>query len=143
MGVEGREPEGIVKRDEYEGLRRELISRLEAITDEEGRNIGTRAFRPQAIYRECNNVPPDLIVYFGDLSWRSVGSVGMASIYTHENDTGPDDANHAVDGLFILTGDGIPSGENRDGASILQVGPTILSRFGYQIPPDMVAQPIV
>ena len=40
--------------------------------------------------------PPDLFVYFGDLRWRSVGTVGTGQIHTFENDTGPDDANHAA-----------------------------------------------
>jgi predicted AlkP superfamily phosphohydrolase/phosphomutase len=52
-------------------------------------------------------VAPDLMVYFDDLLWRAVGTVGYDGIYTYENDTGPDDANHAQKGIFIeaLAGD--------------------------------------
>ena len=32
---------------------------------------------------------------------RRGGSVGYNGIYTYENDTGPDDANHAQKGIFI------------------------------------------
>ena len=46
-------------------------------------------------------VAPDLIVYFGGLYWRSVGTVGGGKIHTFENDTGPDGANHAENGLII------------------------------------------
>ena len=57
--------------------------------------------KPQDVYPEVRGVAPDLIVYFGDLAWRSVGSVGNPSLYTYENDTGPDGANHDRDGIFV------------------------------------------
>ena len=60
--------------------------------------------KPQDVYPEVRGVAPDLIVYFGDLEWRSVGAVGNPSIYTYENDTGPDGANHDRDGIFIMKG---------------------------------------
>ena len=54
-----------------------------------------------------NGVAPDLLVYFGDLAWRAVGTVGGEDgVHTFENDTGPDDANHAQDGLLIMAGPG-------------------------------------
>ena len=103
LNVQGREPQGIVPPVEVEALKAELSARLEALTDEQGKPLGNRVFRPETTYTACNNVAPDLIVYFGDLHWRSVGSVGHPTIWTHENDTGPDDANHAQYGIFILT----------------------------------------
>ena len=103
LNVRGREPEGIVPPGEYDAVRRELAEALVTIPDEEGNPLGTRVLFPQEIYREVNGVPPDLIVYFGDLRWRSVGTVGRGMIRWHENDTGPDDANHAPDGVFIAS----------------------------------------
>ena len=41
-------------------------------------------------------------MYFGDLGWRSVGSVGNPSIYIFENDTGTDGANHDRTGIFAM-----------------------------------------
>ena len=37
-----REPQGAVDPGQYEALRDELIERLEALGDEQGRSIGTR-----------------------------------------------------------------------------------------------------
>ena len=102
LNVRGREPQGTVAPEDYERVREDLIERIAAITDPQGRNLGSRAYRPQALYRTVNGVPPDLIVYFGDLHWRSVGSVGLGSMYTFDNDTGPDEANHDWHGIFIL-----------------------------------------
>ena len=63
------------------------------------------------VYEEVNGVAPDLLVLFGDLSWRAVGTVGGPDgIQTFENDTGPDDANHAQDGLLIMAGPGVEPG---------------------------------
>ena len=43
-----------------------------------------------------------LIVHFGALYWRSAGTVGGGQIHTFENDTGPDGANHAENGVLLL-----------------------------------------
>ena len=51
--------------------------------------------------KEVNCVPPDLLVYPDDLNWRAIGTVGHETIYSDENDTGPDDANHDYNGILI------------------------------------------
>jgi predicted AlkP superfamily phosphohydrolase/phosphomutase len=137
MNVRGREPEGTVAPEEYEAVRDELIRKFEAITDPEGNNIGTRVFKPEAVYRECNGVPPDLIVYFGDLDWRSVGSVGLGSIHTFSNDTGPDDANHAQHGICILKSNGSSGGKELEGLHLMDIGPTVLDLLGCEVPGSM------
>ncbi|MCC6443523.1 MAG: alkaline phosphatase family protein [Armatimonadetes bacterium] len=134
LNARGREPEGVIDPADYEAVRDEMIARLEALTDEEGQNIGTRVFRPQEIYTECRNIPPDLIVYFGDLTWRSVGSIGHGSIWTRENDTGPDDANHSQHGLFILSDRKTGPGLRREGAEIYDILPSLLTLMGEPVP---------
>ncbi len=137
MNVKGREPEGVVDPQDYERVRDELIARIAAITDPDGNNIGSVAFKPQDIYAEVNNIAPDLIVYFGDLSWRSLGSLGFDSIYTFENDTGPDDANHAQQGLYIYRHprkQGQGRGPRRH---LMDVAPTVLDLAGVDVPPAM------
>jgi len=134
LNVRGREPQGTVDPGDYEKVRSELVERIAGIQDPEGRNLGSRADRPQEIYREVNGVPPDLLVYFGDLHWRSVGSLGFKSIYTFENDTGPDEANHNWHGIFVMneTGcrqAGLPTGPKQQ-LRLYDVGPTVLSLFG-------------
>jgi predicted AlkP superfamily phosphohydrolase/phosphomutase len=102
LNVRGREPRGTIAPGDVERVREELIKRIAAITDPDGRNIGSHAHRPEELYPNgAAGSPPDLTVYFGDLAWRSVGSVGLRSIHTFDNDTGPDEANHDWDGIFI------------------------------------------
>jgi predicted AlkP superfamily phosphohydrolase/phosphomutase len=137
MNVQGREPNGVIAPADYERERDELARRLIAIPGPNGQDIGTRVFKPEEIYHQVNNVAPDLIVYFGDLAWRSVGSLGLDSIYTFENDTGPDDANHAQQGLFILSDPARDLGGRRLQAQIMDVAPTVLHYLGEPIPADM------
>lgn len=144
LNIEGREPQGTVKAGEVGALRDELKTKLAALVDPHGANIGTRVFQPEEIYQVSNGVPPDLLVYFGDLSWRSVGSVGYGSIYTFENDTGPDDCNHAQYGMVIKRDPDVQTGaggRELAGLQLMDVAPTILQQFAVPIPADMQGKP--
>jgi predicted AlkP superfamily phosphohydrolase/phosphomutase len=136
LNVEGREPQGVVAPADYELLRDELAERLERLPGADGRPIGTRVFRPEELWRERRGIPPDLVVYFGDLGWRSNGSVGHGRHWTYENDTGPDDANHDRDGIFVLAGPGV-SAERRNDLAIYDVAPTILRLAGLEPDPGI------
>ncbi|MBM3497437.1 MAG: phosphodiesterase [Armatimonadetes bacterium] len=142
LNVEGREPQGVIKQKHYEDFRREVAEAIEAIPDENGKPMGTKAFRPEDVYKEVKNIPPDLIVYFGDLDWRSAGTIGNPSIHIFENDTGPDDANHAQEGLFALYDPRSNERGELRGASLYDVAPTILERMGLPVPEDMIGKPI-
>jgi predicted AlkP superfamily phosphohydrolase/phosphomutase len=136
LNVSGREPEGTVAPEDYERVRDELKAKLEALGDEQGRPIGTVAYRPEELYETRNGVAPDLMVYFGDLLWRSVGQVGTGTVHVFENDTGPDDANHAHSGLYVLAADGVPAGPGPE-RDIRDVAPTLLELLGEPIPAEM------
>jgi predicted AlkP superfamily phosphohydrolase/phosphomutase len=140
LNVKGREPQGVVEPSDYEAVRDELVAKLEAAPGPDGEPLGTKVLKPQDLYREVRGVAPDLIVYFGDLGWRSVGSVGNPSLYTHENDTGPDGANHDREGVFAMTGlAGQPMGKV-DGLNLIDVGPTILKIYGTAAPEGAVGR---
>ena len=66
------------------------------------------------------------MVYFGDLLWRSVGQVGTGAVHVFENDTGPDDANHAHEGLYVLAGGGAAPGPGGE-RDIRDIAPTLLT----------------
>ncbi len=140
FNLKGREPAGVVEPGEYEALRQEVQAKLESLADHQGRPLGNRAFKPQELYRACRGVPPDLIVYFGGLSWRAVGSLGHNSWYTLDNDTGPDDANHAQEGLFIHCDPQRPGRGEVERLSIYDLAPAFLRPLGVAPPPDMIGQ---
>jgi predicted AlkP superfamily phosphohydrolase/phosphomutase len=133
LNVAGREPQGIVTAAEYEPLLDELADRLERLPGPDGQAIGTRVFRPRELWREQRGIPPDLVVYFGDLGWRSNGSLGHGRHWTYDNDTGPDDANHDRNGLCIMAGPGVPS-QRREDLTIYDIAPTILALYDVEVP---------
>lgn len=143
VNVEGREPRGVVPAGEAPAFIRELKARLEAIPGPDGRPLDTTAHLPGDTYREVNGIAPDLLVHFDDLAWRSVGSVGHGGVRVADNDTGPDDCNHARHGAFVLAAPGLPPGGERDGIHLLDIAPTLLNLAGYRVPEGMQGRPFV
>ena len=143
LNVQGREPQGVIPASEYEAERDRLKAELEATLGPDGHPLGTIALKPSDIYREVNGIAPDLIVYFGGLYWRSVGTLGHEDIYTFENDTGPDDANHAQYGLVILYDPLSPmNGKELTGLQLECIGPTLLRWLDVEVPASMMGKPI-
>lgn len=137
FNVRGREPRGVIEKADYEKFRDEIKAKLEATVDDKGAPMHTRVFKPEEIYKTVRNVAPDLIVHFGDLYWRSIGGVGYPGIHVQENDTGPDDCNHAQFGSFILAAPSSPLQGEVDGTHILDLAPTLLELSGYDVPNSM------
>lgn len=142
LNVHGREPAGVIARDLYEATRDNLAAALKTIPGGAGEPLNTTVYKPQQIYQQVNNIAPDLIVYFGGLHWRALGSVGHGRHYSFENDTGPDDANHAEDGMFILY-DPLerPTGQVH-GHQLMDIAPTLLDKFGLPPLPEMQGRKI-
>ena len=133
LNVKDREPQGVIEPSRYEATRDELVASIEAMAGPDGVPLGNRVYKPEQVYTEVSGVAPDLIVYFGDLEWRSVGQVGTGEVFTYENDTGPDGANHDRTGVLVMAGaPGQPTGP-QEPRRLIDVGPSILSLYG--LPP--------
>ncbi|MFH0818656.1 MAG: alkaline phosphatase family protein [Patescibacteria group bacterium] len=134
INVKRRDPEGIV--EDFETERDSLARKLKAITDDHGNKLINIVAPANELYNDPQGDVPDLLGFFGDLSWRPGGTVGHNKIYIHENDTGPDDGVHDWNGIYAFwqpekTGSGLlPE------SSILDIAPTILNYFGVDIPKD-------
>jgi predicted AlkP superfamily phosphohydrolase/phosphomutase len=63
--------------------------------------------------------------------------VGTGQIHTFENDTGPDDANHAPDGLLMISGPGVPAAGPVASMQLMDVTPTLLRLFGLDVPGEL------
>ena len=68
--------------------------------------------------------------------------MGHNTLYLPENDTGPDDAVHAEDGIFILYDPREKLGKELN-ASIFDIAPSILHLMGLEIPGNMRGQSIL
>jgi len=142
LNVKGREPLGTIEPAEFNSFRDNLAGLIENMTDENGEQMTNVVLKPEDIYRACRKVPPDLMVYFDNLSRRSIGTVGTGEIFRSGNETGPDDANHDYEGIFIMTRmsqlrSGKRKGTRLENVSCLDITPTILKELGLPVPEDL------
>jgi predicted AlkP superfamily phosphohydrolase/phosphomutase len=137
FNVIGREPQGVIAASEYDGFQEEMKARFESLTDDKGQPLNNLVFKPKEIYKNVRNVAPDLIVHFGGLYWRSIGSVGYGRLHVQENDTGPDACNHAQFGMFVLSAPNCALRGEYKGARLLDIAPMLLDLAGYEIPASM------
>lgn len=125
INLSGREPQGIVKEDEYEQLRNEIVEGLE--------KISVKAHRREEIYTgEYLELAPDIIIEMDDYVNTVISRVG----YGTEFIKGFDGSHRKANGLFIARGPAIKESFEME-AKIYDVAPTILHMFGIPIPKDM------
>jgi predicted AlkP superfamily phosphohydrolase/phosphomutase len=101
FNVKGREPAGMVEPTDLENERRELAGRIRRLAGPDGEPFENKVIFPEHRSGDSQGLPPDLMVYWDNLARRSIGTVGHGAIHVAGNDTGPDEANHAADGIFI------------------------------------------
>jgi predicted AlkP superfamily phosphohydrolase/phosphomutase len=138
FNVKGRESNGKIPMDKFNMVREELKAELLTIAGPEGEVFDNKVFRPEDLYKESNGSKPDLIVYFDNLFWRSAGTIGHNALYLSENDAGPDDSVHWMDGVFILyKKHKFNHGIKLNKMSIYDIAPTILDIMNTTIPGNM------
>jgi predicted AlkP superfamily phosphohydrolase/phosphomutase len=139
FNVKNRESNGRIDPADYDKVREELRRKLLSITGPGGEKLHNKVFSPEELYAESNGSKPDLMVYFDDLFWRSAGTIGHKGLYLSENDTGPDDSVHWMDGVFLMyKKNAAPDPAIRSNRlSIYDVAPTILHLMGMEVPKDM------
>jgi predicted AlkP superfamily phosphohydrolase/phosphomutase len=104
LNLAGREPQGIVAEAEVASLCAQLQRELASQVGPGGRSLQQRVLQPSECYRAVRGLPPDLMVFWDDLNYRSSGAVGGETLFTPTNDTGPDGCNHDWQGIFVLAG---------------------------------------
>ncbi len=136
LNVKDREPAGIIPNQQYEEFRDKIIDELEEFELEKGNSanklsIKNNIYKPEDIYAEVNNIAPDLMVYFNDLAWRSIGSLGHDSYIIPADKLEPYSANHTKQGILI-------SNQGNKGymseIDIKDIVPSILGYYGIDIP---------
>jgi predicted AlkP superfamily phosphohydrolase/phosphomutase len=131
LHLEGRDPGGTVAPSQAPALLQEIAAGLEALPGPEGQALDTRALETSALFGRRRGAAPDLMVYFGDLGWRAIDTIGGSGLYTRSNDTGPDAANHDWDGVLVMSGAGVQArGAQIEGASLLHIAPLLRHLLG-------------
>ncbi len=134
FNVRGREPQGVVPIGQLPNLRQQIARDLSAVIAPDGQPMGTRVLDPREIYQTVRGDAPDLIVYLGELKWRSAGSMGHPGLFLEENDSGPDDAVHSFDGVFLFHDPRYPVERTLPLLHIRDITPTILDLLGEHPP---------
>lgn len=138
LNVKGRDPMGIVENFEQE--REILKNKLLAVCDDNGNQLKNIVATASELYDDPQGDTPDLLGFFGDLSWRPGGTVGHNAIYIHENDTGPDDGVHDWQGVYAFYQPNKQGCGWQENLSILDIAPTILNHFNINIPNQFIGK---
>jgi predicted AlkP superfamily phosphohydrolase/phosphomutase len=143
FNIRGREKGGIVAADQLPALRRRLEADLEGIRTPDGAPMKVQVLDPSAQYHEVRGDAPDLMLYFDDLRWRSAGTMGYPTNFLLENDTGPDDAVHSWDGVFLWYDPSRTApGTELATQQIRDIAPTVLEYLGIPLPSHVQGRPI-
>jgi len=145
VNVKGREPHGSVNPGpEYERVRHEIAALARELTDPRtGRKLVGRVLYREEIYSgPYLDQAPDLILlpraetdkFFGLADFGSKQMVQEMYRYS---------GMHRDHGLLMMAGPQIERGTRLDGASIVDLTPTILYAMGVPIPQDMDGRPLV
>ena len=140
LNLKGREPYGIVQPEDYETVRNQVIAVLKTLHHPTSK----RPLVDEIIPREAvAGGPyladgPDLHVVID--GYRAVAypmfSADGNIVAGHRHIHG-DSGNHRRQGIFIASGPPIQPGHTIEGASILDLAPTILHLMGVPVPDDM------
>jgi predicted AlkP superfamily phosphohydrolase/phosphomutase len=137
VNLNGREPEGIVPEHTYDGLRAELIKKLQSVRDPStGERVIHRVDRREDIYSgPFLDYAPDLVITEFDERYHFY--FFPYNHYTKAfNPPGLATGNHAYDGILIARGPDIrPTAIS--GARLIDVMPTICRILGLPIPGDV------
>ena len=131
FNVRQRESEGVIEKSSFEKEKKRLTRLVLKIRDKEGNLMNNKVLEPKNAYREAIGDKPDLMLYFGDLDWRSAGTVGHEGLFLSENDIGPDDSVHSMNGVILMhvPGRRLKAGEIRR-ANVDQIAATLLKIMG-------------
>ncbi len=139
FNIKGREPEGCMEADQYEKFQRKIRAEIEGIRGVSSAVLQTKTFTAEELYGLKTAEAPDLFIYFDDLNYRCLGSLGSKKVAWIENDMGPDGANHDYDGILIMNGPGIKAAPvPRKNMRLANVAAAILNCYGIALFPGAV-----
>jgi predicted AlkP superfamily phosphohydrolase/phosphomutase len=141
INLKGREAYGTVSQEEYEVLRQEIIDGLNAIATPSGELAIKNACRREAAYSgPYLDRAPDVITVTEELGFLVRSTFGDRVV---EPNPATRSGLHRSDGMLFLHGPSIAPGRHVEGASIVDVLPTLLFLLGLGVPDDLDGKPLV
>ncbi|MCK4547075.1 MAG: alkaline phosphatase family protein [Candidatus Eisenbacteria sp.] len=139
VNLKGREPYGTVEPgDEYEAVRDHVIDRLKATPDpESGEPFFGEVYRREEIYDgPYVDLAPDVVYLPADMSAKALGTLDFSSNRFIESTYG-NSGDHRMEGIMAVAGDPIRAGHRIEGATIMDLAPTILYMMDCPVPRAM------
>ena len=143
INLKGREKKGSVSEEEYENVRKEIITKLRSLKSPDNKRVIKDVISIEKLYGEEAKQYGDLVVIPEDEYVLSGGYSPNKEIFDYKKGI-ERPGEHSVDGIFIIYSKNreiVPSNVNLS-ASVVDIAPTILSIFGVPIPDYMDGKPI-
>jgi predicted AlkP superfamily phosphohydrolase/phosphomutase len=132
INLEGREAAGIVKPEDYEKVREDIIAEFLKLNDPQGRKPKLHVFRKEEVYWGKHlDSAPDLFFFvegYPPLTGLKGGKIWNRAPYSGA---------HSQYGTFIAYGSQIKKGLEVEKAKIYDITPTVLHLMGLAIPEDI------
>jgi predicted AlkP superfamily phosphohydrolase/phosphomutase len=134
INLKGREPGGIVPPGEYETVRKSVMESLAGARDpENGKVVVEQIFRREDLYTGPHVEDAPDIVFVPNYEYMVSDRIRSRPFRKREDGRGV----HRRDGIFLLKGAGIREGYPVEGATLLDMAPTILHLLGLPVPRGM------
>ena len=134
INLEGREPQGIVKMEEYDNVRNEIINGLKKL------DMNIEILKREEIYSgPYLEVLPDLVIHIKDKGYKVSTNLDSESYFSKVDHSELESplGRHHIDGCFISCGRDIKEGHYIGRVSQMDVAPTVLHLMGCDVPRDM------
>lgn len=126
LNVAGREPNGTVQPDDYEHVRGQLIDALESVETPTGRPVFESVVPREKMYHGPHvDAAPDIVTVpreFDEMLSTSLRGAQFGPV--------PESFNHKFEGIVALSGRAVDTDASVEGATLLDIAPTVLSALG-------------
>lgn len=138
INLKGRQPAGVVEKEEYEQLREEIINKLKALKDPEtGENIIKEAYKKEELYSGRFMDKISDIVLLGNHEYIISPGISDELLKPFKSIRTGNHSNGYLNGILIANGPDIKEGKHVEGPELIDIAPTILHMLGVPIPRDM------
>ncbi len=138
INQKGRQPQGCVEPEDVRPLMDDLKAQLREIPHPEtGEPLVEHVYERDELYQGPHaHLAPDLTVVLGDWRYRTIGLYDFTTHKTISPAFGPT-GDHRLDGVLVAGGPAFRAGAKAEGATLLDIAPTVLHLLGVPVPADM------
>jgi predicted AlkP superfamily phosphohydrolase/phosphomutase len=138
LNLKGRQPQGCVAPEDARPLLDDLKAGLAAIPHPEtGEPLVERIYERDDLYEGPHaHLAPDLTVVLRDWRYRTIGLHDFTTNRVISPAFGPT-GDHRMEGMLVASGPAFRAGAKPDGATLLDIAPTVLHLLGVPVPTDM------